>query len=326
MSFVAMHNAYFDTLLEELEAQGVPRDALPGRRGDNVSPFVLARALGRAIELTGDPAFAIAYGRRLNLASHGILGYALMSSRNGDQLLGLLTRYAALVVPDLTLRRVIKEDEMHLVCDVRPGPLPREFLIELVLTTLVNGARVLFNRPTPGAQAWFDYASPAHAQDYGKLRVPVRFGQVYSALVCKRSFLEMRVSSANPLMAEVGARQCDDLLKAMHMRSGISMQVRRVLLQARGAFPSQTEMAARLNVSTRTLRRRLDGEGTSYRDVFDEVRFEVAKQYLRTPELTVGQIAGLLDYDDPANFRRAFKRWSGTSAKQWRDSAALKED
>ena len=119
-------------------------------------------------------------------------------------------------------------------------------------------------------------------------------------------------------MAELGARQCDELLRELSRRPGVAQAVRRALLRAHGEFPGQMSMAKRLHVSARTLRRQLAEEGTSYREIVDEVRFEVAKRYLETPELTVGQIAGLLDYDDPANFRRAFKRWSGVSAQAWR--------
>ena len=313
-----MHDAYLNTLVDEIESRGLRRDdvlAVPARR---VSAVFLGRALRRALELSGDPGLAVAYGLRLNLASHGILGYALMSSRNGEQLLGLLSRYASLAVPGLVLRRMVENNRMLLACEVIGGELSREFLTDLVLATLVGGARALFNRRIPGAEVWFDYARPAHAASYTAFGVPVRFSQPYSALVCDREFLALPLSSANPVMLEIGARQCDDMLRAMHERTGIAGQVRRALLRAPGTFPSQTEMAPRLHLSPRTLRRRLEAEGTRYREILDEVRFELAKRYLQTPELRVGQISALLGYDEVANFRRAFKRWSGASPNRWR--------
>lgn len=80
-------------------------------------------------------------------------------------------------------------------------------------------------------------------------------------------------------------------------------------------------MAQRLHVSARTLRRKLREEMTNYRELVDEVRLGLAKRYLRTPELRVSEIAGLLGYDEVANFRRAFKRWTGQSPMTWRSSA-----
>lgn len=317
-----MHEAYYATLLEELASRDIDTATQMPQAPQDITPAFLGESLARALHLTDDPGLSIAYGLRLRLASHGILGYALMSSRNGDQLLALLSRYAALVMPGLTLKRVVSGERLLLVCDAQAGLLPREFLLELALTTLIAGARMLFDRRIPGAEVWLDYPQPAHAERYALLKIPMRFAQPYAALVCQRSFLEMDVASANPAMAQIGARQCDVLLAQMRSRTGTAQRIRRSLLRGRGTFPSQAEMAAGLHLSPRTLRRRLREEGTHYREIVDEVRFELAKGYLRTAELTVGQIAELLAYDDPANFRRAFKRWSGSSAQIWRQENA----
>ena len=80
MSFVAMNNAYLETLVEELASRGIRRAALPSRSGADVSPPFLAECLRRAVELTGDPAFAIAYGRRLNLVDLGQIGRQVAES------------------------------------------------------------------------------------------------------------------------------------------------------------------------------------------------------------------------------------------------------
>ncbi len=315
---MATYEAYFATLVEELSSRGIDTAALNLNVPAEISSTWLAAQLARALQLTNDPGLAIAYGLRLNLASHGILGYALMSSRNGDQLLSLLTRYAVLVMPNLRLTRVVAGKRLLLVCETSEGLLPQEFVTELVLTTLVSGARALFNRRIPGAELWLDFPEPPQANRYAALKLPVRFDQPHSALICDRAFLDMQISSANPVMAEIGARQCDDLLNQMQSRTGISQQIRRSLLRAHGKFSTQEEMAEHLNVSARTLRRRLGEEGTNYRQIVDEVRFELAKRYLQTSELSVSQIAELLAYEDPANFRRAFKRWSGASTQDWR--------
>lgn len=314
-----MHEAYYSTLLEELASRGIDTETQMPRAPKDITPAFLGESLAQALHLTQDPGLSIDYGLRLRLASHGILGYALMSSRNGDQLLALLSRYAALVMPGLSLKRVVSGERLLLGCSAEANLLPREFLIELALTTLISGARMLFDQRIPGAQLWLDYPEPSHAERYKALKIPVRFAQSQAALVCERSFLDMPVASANPVMAQIGARQCDALLAQMRSRTGIGQQIRRSLLRAPGLFPSQADMAAELHLSPRTLRRRLREEGTQYREIVDEVRFELAKGYLRTAELSVGQIAELLAYDDPANFRRAFKRWSGSSAQAWRD-------
>ncbi len=313
-----MYEAYFATLIEELGSRGFPVTDLNRLRKTTPTARSLEQALVAALDQTQDAGLAIDYGLRLNLASHGILGYALMSSRNGDQLLALLTRYAVLAMPGLSFNRVLAQDQLRVVCETSGGALPPQFATELVLTTLVAGARALFNRRIPGAEIWLDFERPVHSPRYAALKIPVKFGQPYSALVCQRSFLNMEVASANPVMAELGTKQCSDLLAQMQERFGITAQVRRSLLSSPGQFPNQLAMAKRLSISDRSLRRKLSDEGSSYREILDEVRFELAKRYLQTSELSVTQVSDLLAYEDTSNFRRAFKRWSGVTAQAWR--------
>lgn len=316
-----MYEAYLATLLEELESRSYPPAALAELGQSPTTAVGLESALVTALEQTQDAGLAIDYGLRINLASHGILGYALMSSRNGDQLLTLLTRYAGLAMPSLQLKRVLAKDQLQLVCSTHGGRLPPQFAKELVLTTLIAGARTLFNRRIPGAEIWLDFARPKHASRYQELKIPVRFNRPFAALVCQRSFLGTQIASANPVMATLGEQQCNNLLAQMQERFGMTAQVRRSLLSRPGHFPNQLEMAQRLNLSDRSLRRKLLEEHSSYREILDEVRYELAQRYLQTSQLSVSQVSDLLAYEDPANFRRAFKRWSGITAQTWRDQA-----
>ncbi|MAX98129.1 MAG: hypothetical protein CMI08_02825 [Oceanospirillaceae bacterium] len=81
-----------------------------------------------------------------------------------------------------------------------------------------------------------------------------------------------------------------------------------MLARAKGRFPSFEQVADELVLSPRTLRRRLAGEGTSYKELLDQWRQDMACQYLTTTRLSVQQISHLLGYNDPANFGRAFRR------------------
>ena len=77
-------------------------------------------------------------------------------------------------------------------------------------------------------------------------------------------------------------------------------------------------MADRLSIHPRALRRRLEAEGTSYRDLLAEVRARLAIEYLRQTAMTNEEIASRLGYSDAANFRHAFARWTGKSPSEFR--------
>jgi AraC-like DNA-binding protein len=70
-------------------------------------------------------------------------------------------------------------------------------------------------------------------------------------------------------------------------------------------------VAKRLAMSTRTLARRLADEGTTFEDVIDELRRSLAMQYIKTPSLSLSQMAWLLGYEGSASFNHAFRRWTG---------------
>jgi AraC-like DNA-binding protein len=94
--------------------------------------------------------------------------------------------------------------------------------------------------------------------------------------------------------------------------------VRVLLIQSAGEFLDIAEVAQQLNMSERTLRRRLEVEATSFRAIFEDVRNVLATQYLARTTLTVADIAHLLDYTETVNFRRAFVRRHGVTPSQYR--------
>jgi len=85
--------------------------------------------------------------------------------------------------------------------------------------------------------------------------------------------------------------------------------------------PTLQQIAPRLHMSPRTLHRRLDDEGTSFRHVLTEVRRELAARHLTERRLGVSEIAFLLGFSEPSAFHRAFKRWTGHAPLAFRESA-----
>jgi AraC-like DNA-binding protein len=78
-------------------------------------------------------------------------------------------------------------------------------------------------------------------------------------------------------------------------------------------------VAQALHLSERTLQRRLQEEGTSYQQLLDDTRRELAQQYLATPRMTLLEIAYLLGFSEPSNFFRAFRRWFGKTPGEYRE-------
>jgi AraC-like DNA-binding protein len=116
---------------------------------------------------------------------------------------------------------------------------------------------------------------------------------------------------------------CEQVLSEVNHAGGIAADVRRVLIEQPGRYPNIEAIAERLSMHPRALRRRLEAEDTSYRELLAEVRTRLAIEYLRKTAMTNEEIANRLGYSDAANFRHAFIRWTGKSPSDFRVSSPM---
>ena len=118
------------------------------------------------------------------------------------------------------------------------------------------------------------------------------------------------VDYSDPASFEEAERICKLELEKRAVQASMSARVRGVLLEKQCSFPSLSVMARLFHLTPRTLHRRLVEEGTSFKAILEEVRHMLAVRYLQSGKLPIQEIAFFsLGYSDPANFRKAFKRW-----------------
>jgi AraC-like DNA-binding protein len=113
--------------------------------------------------------------------------------------------------------------------------------------------------------------------------------------------------------------QCEEMLNGLTSAEETTAVVRQLLMESAGEFFNISQVAERLFVSERTLRRRLKSESTSFKAVLEEVRNLLAQKYLSQTDLSVGDIAHMLDYAETVNFRRAFRRWNNEIPSHYRE-------
>ncbi len=211
-----------------------------------------------------------------------------------------------------------------------PASAPRcPQVAEYVLGILVVlGRRHAGRSMLRGGEARFVHQRPRSVAEHWRiLGVEPRFGQAHDALVFPATSLDLPLPRSDPALKGVLERVIDERLGRLPVRDDIGAQVRRLLdAELPGGEPTIEHLAARLRVSSRTLRRRLDELGTSHRDLLADLRRERALEYLDDPSLAIDEAALLLGYSDVTAFHRAFKRWTGMSVSRYRESrrAALR--
>jgi AraC-like DNA-binding protein len=152
-------------------------------------------------------------------------------------------------------------------------------------------------------------------------QAPVFYSQAENALQIDPEIVRQPLATANPELVRINDRIVTDYLAQLD-RSDLGMRVRsRLIEHLPGGHISEAEIASSLNVSQRTLQRKLRERGMSFSQLVETARRELSVQYVRDPQHSFNEIAFLLGFTETANFSRAFKRWHGKSPSQFRQDS-----
>jgi AraC-like DNA-binding protein len=314
----AAHGAAPDDVLARARIAPAQLDDPNGR----TSVVVVGTLLLRAIELSGEPGLGYEMGLRTSLTSHGLMGYAMMSSSTLREAIELGIELMHLRVPvfDAELR---VEGAVAMVTVVETVPLEpvRQPMLDLFLVGLARlGPSLTEHRfGLDDVDLWFDGPEPSHHERWIERLPPCRFEMGVNQVRFPASHLERRPETANPVTANLVAEQCRRELEELGLDDDVAGRVRAVLRTAGSGYPALVELADRLGMSTRTLKRRLHEHGTSYQHEVDTARRAEALRLLGTTSLSVEQIAARLGYADASSFRRAFQAWTATTPGAFRD-------
>jgi AraC-like DNA-binding protein len=170
-------------------------------------------------------------------------------------------------------------------------------------------------------EAWYQCPRPAGIDRARALGCPVRYDAPEMRLVMRRAPLEQPLPRHDPKLFAYLARHAQAIVTRLPQSNRISERVQRLLTETlQSGEPVQTDIARKLALSERTLQRRLREEDTSFAQILDGVRRELAERYLQNPATTLHEVAFLLGYSEPSAFHRAFRRWTGVTPQVFRRS------
>ena len=266
--------------------------------------------------------------RRMKVGSFAMLCHALAGQRTVGQALGQALRGFGLYLDDLSASLKVSAGSAAIVLANRIAadrPDARRFADETLLVMLHGLLCWLAGRRVPLSRLDWAHAAPGHADEYRRMFSPViRFDAPATAIHFDARLLQATISvDAASLRAFLRDAPQSVFLKQV-AGAGWSERVRRQCQQAlaRGdAPPTLDSLAGALGLSPATLRRRLEAEGSTWQQLKDAVRRELALQYLAQPGRTVDDIAAQLGFNDASTFYRAFRKWTGSAPGAWRTAA-----
>lgn len=266
------------------------------------------------------PGLGLDAGLRYHLSSYGIWGFAILSSPTFRSAAEIAVRYLDLSYAFARYRLEPRGEDMLIILDDSNVPEDvRQFLVERDFAAWANAAWEMRPGGFPARSAHFRFQRPSYAWRFDKLcGVRPQFGASINAVLIDAEALDMPLPQADPRMARMCEEQCRQLLTRRRARSGFAGQIRDRLLRSPGEIPSLEAVAGELHMAPRSLRRRLDQEGTSFRSLVNEVRQTLAEELLTSTHMTLAEVAERLGYTEPAAFHNAFKRWKGVSPSAFR--------
>jgi len=294
-----------------LEAAGIPRSALedPHIRLPQVRFEALWRA---AIAATGDPALALRVSTRVKPGTLGVIGYLASASASPRNAFELIRGLTPLLWEGVECE--LETDDAVAFIRCRTGRRrPSRFTAEYAIGLTVTLSRALGPARADPLEARFSHRAPDHADAYARiLGLPVRFDAGEDGVLFPISTLDRSNPSADAALRQLLERHAADQLARILADAPFPQRVRArvVSLLPRGGLTADS-LAADFSLSSRTLRRRLREEGTSYQRILDDVRAELAHRYLARDGLGADEAARLLGFSDPSAFSKAFRRWTG---------------
>ena len=250
-------------------------------------------------------------------------GFAMLSSTNYRRTMHFATRYHQLATPLTAID--FKEQSNCGIWTFTPLPNARidarlyKFVVEMQFGIFLSLHRDIMGPSFTARELHVTYAAPAEAPKYSDIfGSPMLFGQSENRLLFDAAWLDGTPNLGNEITYSTVLGLCDGLMEEFSLRIGLIGKVRHNLMINLMHAVSFDDIAKSLNMSARTLRRKLQQEHTSFRKLVDELRMDMAIKYLRDTDLIVEDIAKALGFSDAANFRHAFRRWTKAAPSEFR--------
>ncbi len=268
-----------------------------------------------------DDGLGLWLGEHASLSHFGVLGYALSTSQDVAEAIKSGFKYLRLNGPIFSVKLLVDSDlaAIQIENTLEVGDL-LPFCSEYFLSSVVSLFKELTGEPLSINQLSLPYAPPNYAERYqSRFDCPVHFKQRMCELRFDASVLPQPLLTHDATTLKRYLASCQSIVETLDSEHLLTNQIKTIFYQTAASVPSIEQLAYEFGCSSRTLRRDLTTQGSSYQTLLTEVRVELAKELLLGTAMSIDEIGERLGYSDPANFRRAFKSWLNKTPAQFRN-------
>jgi AraC-like DNA-binding protein len=288
---------------------------------DDRVPFAaIGQVLHETARRTRCPHLGLLVGRMWSLTDIGLTGDLIMNSRTVGEGLRSHVLYQQMNSEGALAFLLERSGTVDLGYAVyHPHVKATNLLHDAGTAAIFNCMRSLCGPGWLPTAVLLPHSKPADVTPYRQLfKVTPRFDAEFAAVRFADHWMKRPVDGADPQKLARALERCRDL-EPGDLVQGVFRAMRVLLLHGNS---SGDDLARMLSMHRRTLNRRLEAHGTTFRQVLDTVRFDVARQLLTDSQISLDDVADTLGYASVSPFMRSFQRWAGTTPARWRRAAA----
>lgn len=308
--------------IEELLASANIAPSVVGSQDAFLTSEQFEHLLAALIKASNDSAFGLHFGENTRYNSRSVVMELVYSARTLREALRELVKFKDLLAPNAQFQLAV--DGKCASISYQPGSVVlRENQVafnELVIARLFSIFRLLTGGEFPLEEVRFSHPQPMYINEYNRVfQVPVYFNCANNELIFRKEVLDMALPGSLPEYHERVGLMAEEQLNRLAAGYKMTRQVIDYLNSNIGIGAVGVEdVANHLNMTSRTLQRKLRQEGASFAELRDQLRHELAKSQLQNSSVSMGVLASRLGFSDASTFYHAFKRWEGVSPGGYR--------
>jgi AraC-like DNA-binding protein len=281
---------------------------------------VYKRVLDAALELTGEPALGLRLGEHANSAMLPVVSHLTQHATTLGQAIDTIVRYSSILAHGYSPQLIQSGERVTLsVPPLRGDVSAVRLTAEFVQTGFLRLLRQYVGPTVLPFAASFAYPEPAYAAEYRKVFGGVeRFGQAFTGVEFPRAWLAHAQPYRHADLHALLQTHAEAELARIERGGSMVARVQRILArQSPRELPTMAEVALQLELSARTVARKLLAEGMTYAELLEDRRTSAAKGLLESRRFSIQEAAAAMGFADAPAFHRAFKRWTGLTPKQY---------
>ncbi len=307
-----------------LDQAGLTRELLKQPRA-RILPRQLAALVRISWQLSGDELLGLTV-QKVKVGVFTLLAERLVKCKTLEEVITHMANFYNLIGDQLHFNIEHHGSQVHFSVNANfknesKNVTPNSLLTELILLVCHRFPSWLVGQVIPLSQVHLQHAKPAHYEEYRLMfACPCSFDRDNTTLVFEADHLKLPVIQNPNELAQYLSEMPLQWFKKQSYLDTLSAQVMRMLEEAPQDKESGIDnIAARLNMTSRTLRRKLTAEGSRFQQIKDNIRRDQAINLIEDSSLTLAQIAAQLGFTEPATFTRAFKQWTGVPPSIYRN-------